>query len=163
MTRLITLFRDDIEKRASVKLAAIKLANPFKDEIINAQDANIARADLEMQKGQQAGLNRPVALSPYDRAYFDEASGRWKLVDKAGYIRLYDDKPSMKNFLKYQYEHRKVMEEMLKRQLEINEIIHHLDGNRSNNSPANLRLEDDHIAHMRTEHPEWRKGLTGRE
>jgi hypothetical protein len=103
------------------------------------------------------------ATSPYSRAVFDTQTGRWRLVDPSGYARLYPEQPSPRNWLRYDYEHRKVMEEKLQRQLAITEIIHHLDGNRSNNIPENLELVADHIAHMQGEHPDWRRGLTGRE
>lgn len=39
-----------------------------------------------------------------------------------------------------QYEHRKVMEEKIGRKLNKEEVVHHIDGNRTNNSPDNLML-----------------------
>lgn len=100
---------------------------------------------------------------PYAGAVQDPATGQWRFVDRSGYVRLYPEKPSPKTFFKYDYEHRKVMAEKLKRDLAIAEIVHHLDGNRANNAAENLAIIEDHIAHMREQHPEWRRGLTGRE
>ena len=48
----------------------------------------------------------------------------------------------------YKFEHRIVMEEYLGRELSSDEIIHHIDGNRSNNDISNLQLLS------RTEHIE---------
>ena len=47
------------------------------------------------------------------------------------------------------YEHRLVAEQMISRPLERDEVVHHIDGNRTNNSPENLvvmkRQEHDKI------------------
>ncbi|MBR0420274.1 MAG: HNH endonuclease [Erysipelotrichaceae bacterium] len=41
------------------------------------------------------------------------------------------------------YVHRWVAEQMLGRKLEQNEVVHHIDGNKKNNSPENLEVIDD--------------------
>ena len=43
---------------------------------------------------------------------------------------------------KYEYEHRVLMEKHLNRKLNKNEIVHHIDGNKSNNSIKNLKILD---------------------
>ena len=124
-----------------------KVAGKLKDIAIALEDAQIQAEKAD----------------PYASAVQDPVTGQWRYIDRSGYARLYPEKPNPKNFFKYDYEHRKVMAEKLKRDLALEEIIHHLNGVRSDNSPENLELIADHIAHMREAHPEWRKGLTGRE
>lgn len=138
-----------------LRAATIKLANAT--ETLSQPTAE----QIPVQQPEQP--IPPVKESIYDRAIMDPITGKWRLVDALGYARLYGDKPTKKTWMQYKYEHRNVMEEHLKRQLALNEIIHHIDGNRANNELANLKLVADHLEHIRTEHPNWRKGLTGRE
>ena len=53
---------------------------------------------------------------------------------KDGYKYVYTSKRH------YEPEHRVVMERFLQRKLKPNEQIHHIDGNKLNNSPSNLRI-----------------------
>jgi len=46
-------------------------------------------------------------------------------------------------------EHRLVAEEHLKRLLESNEVIHHIDQDRTNNNPSNLMLFENQKAHQK--------------
>jgi len=71
--------------------------------------------------------------------------GRYRI--KTGYVRVYaPDHPDARN--NTVFEHRLVMEKVLGRYLEADEIVHHIDGNKSNNDPANLALtrQGDHIS-----------------
>lgn len=52
---------------------------------------------------------------------------------------------------KYVAQHRLVMESKLKRKLKITEIVHHNDGNRTNNIKYNLRLFTSHKKHAEFE------------
>lgn len=67
--------------------------------------------------------------------------------DRNGYIKVFVPK----------YRHRMLAEKLLKRRLLPNEIVHHIDGRRSNNDPTNLCVMD----RMRHEHfhawMEWKK------
>lgn len=72
-----------------------------------------------------------------------------------GYICVYrpDHQNAMPNG--YIYEHRLVAEQMLGRPLGHKEVVHHIDGDKANNRPTNLRVfpsQADHARHHR-EHP----------
>ena len=45
----------------------------------------------------------------------------------------------------YYPEHRLVMEKMIGRYLEKEEVVHHIDGNKENNSPGNLVITTHHL------------------
>lgn len=56
-------------------------------------------------------------------------------------------KPTTYRKLFGRHEHRVVAEEMIGRPLMPNEIVHHLDGNKQNNNPSNLRVmtQSEHV------------------
>jgi len=58
-----------------------------------------------------------------------------------GYVyRLAPDHPRQHNG--YVFEHILVAEEKIGRPLLLNESVHHIDGNKGNNSPENIRVMD---------------------
>lgn len=65
-----------------------------------------------------------------------------KQITKKGYIRLHWDGK------RYVMEHRLVAELILDRQLNEVEVIHHVDRNKTNNSPDNLMLFPNQAAHL---------------
>ncbi|MDL2342327.1 MAG: HNH endonuclease [Patescibacteria group bacterium] len=74
-----------------------------------------------------------------------EQNHRWKggCYINSGYVQVRTGTNS------YQPEHRLVMEKMLSRKLEIKEVVHHVDRNRSNNHPDNLMLLPSQSEHIK--------------
>ncbi len=69
---------------------------------------------------------------------------RKKRIITNGYIQtISEDKVSNISFSDYEYEHKIVAEKMLGRKLTDKEVVHHLDENRSNNSPDNLLILEE--------------------
>ena len=60
----------------------------------------------------------------------------------SGYVMIWIDG-------KYVYEHRYVAEQKLGRKLKPKEVIHHIDGNKTNNDPDNIEVYPSHSAHMK--------------
>lgn len=82
--------------------------------------------------------NRIATCSPQckGRLYRSQNHPLWiggRTVDKSGYVRIRVDG-------RYVLEHRHIMETIIGRSLLPTETVHHRDGIRSNNSPANLEL-----------------------
>ncbi len=83
-----------------------------------------------------------------ERNYF---WGGGRIVDKSGYILVKMDDHPHATATGYVREHRLVMEEVLGRFLDPREVVHHRDGNRSNNVPDNLELFASNADHLRSE------------
>ena len=65
-------------------------------------------------------------------------TGRWVTV--RGYVEISIPGYPSTRPAGYMFEHRLVMEQLLGRRLLPTEEVHHLDGNKQNNSPSNLEL-----------------------
>jgi len=76
-------------------------------------------------------------------------------VRRDGYIMILapDGHPVRSNPYPYILEHRLVMEQHLGRYLEPDEVVHHIDGNPSNNAIENLRLCKNQAEHISNGHP----------
>ena len=77
----------------------------------------------------------PIARGEVRRLYGEEHPN-WK----GGHIARSGYKIVSKRGKTNQYEHRVIAEQMIGRPLEPDEVVHHIDGNRSNNDPSNLQV-----------------------
>lgn len=87
------------------------------------------RSGCDANKGTQAAENNP----------------NWKngtTMRKDGYILERRDGKQLA-------QHRIVAEKKIGRQLRDGEVVHHIDGDRSNNSPENLEVLPSHAEHMK--------------
>jgi len=103
--------------------------------------------NTEFKKGRanpNKGIKRPEFSGEKCPTW---TGGRWKM--KIGYIMKYS--PNHPHTIKgcYVYEHRLIMESIIGRFLDPKEVVHHIDGNRSNNSPENLMLFPNNTEHMK--------------
>lgn len=84
--------------------------------------------------------------------YSRENCPRWhggRSTIKSGYIlRFFPDHP-FSNVRGYVYEHRLVMEEHLGRYLDKKEVVHHINGNNTDNSIDNLQLFINNSEHIK--------------
>jgi len=81
-----------------------------------------------------------------------ERNGSWKggrVVDKDGYILIrLPEHPHADNH-GYMREHRLVMEKMVGRYLEAQEVVHHRNSDKGDNRPENLELLEDNSQNIR--------------
>lgn len=75
-----------------------------------------------------------------------------KIVDKKGYIFIYKPKHPLAHQNGYVHQSHLVMEQHLGRYLSKNEIVHHRNGNPSDNRIINLKLYKNHYDHSKNEY-----------
>lgn len=82
----------------------------------------------------------------------------WKQRIPVGSVRKdYRGYVSVKTETGWKFEHRYVMEKMLGRALSKSEVVHHRNGNGTDNRPENLVLVKDFYHHLNIEHAEDKK------
>jgi hypothetical protein len=79
-------------------------------------------------------------------------NGNWRggrLIASNGYILVrVGTNHHLADIRGYAYEHRLVAEQILGRDLSLGEIVHHLDGNRTNNVPENIEIAGSIAEHL---------------
>ena len=86
--------------------------------------------------------------------YSGSRNSHWsggRIVDKDGYVLLHMPTHPNCNIHGQIREHRVVMEKKIGRYLTAQEVVHHKDKNKQNNSPDNLELYDKNSNHLRDE------------
>jgi hypothetical protein len=118
--------------------------------------------DVSGEKNPMYGIHRNGKDNPmYGRR--KELSTQWRggrKIRKDGYILVMapDDHPIRNRSNDpsvYILEHRLIMEQHLGRYLDDAEIVHHLDGNPSNNAIENLQLYKNQSEHVLKAHPDF--------
>jgi hypothetical protein len=74
-----------------------------------------------------------------------------KYLSSYGYVYIYSPKHPFKNNIGYVFKHRLVMEKFLGRYLKKKEVVHHKNGNKSDNRLKNLQLFKNHGKHIAME------------
>lgn len=112
--------------------------NPSKGKHNLIQSIYQEHNDLEINKWLQYIKNTPVETSPYQTTFHNQG---YKIISK-GQTR--DG-----NTIRLLFEHDYLMEQLLNRKLTNENVVHHIDKNRSNNNINNLMLFKTKEAHKR--------------
>lgn len=95
------------------------------------------------------GIDKKFSVAKYGE---DHYAWKGRLIDKDGYILIHvKNHPCNRKHTNYIFEHRLVMENHIGRYLLPQEVVHHIDGNKQNNSIENLQLFANNADHLRHE------------
>lgn len=130
--------------------------NPDRDREIwqrlAAGETSVAiAADMGLTCRQVAAARRRMGLPPlHSGAAAGPAHWHWRggVITKSGYRYRYCPRHPHAQSSGLVAEHRLVMEETLGRYLTTTEVVDHIDGNRSNNDPVNLRVFANNSEHL---------------
>jgi hypothetical protein len=88
-------------------------------------------------------MGKPARFKTGHNSHIPEIHASWKggkIVNTQGYVLIHQPNHPFCDSDGYVREHRLVMEEHLGRILEPNEVVHHINGNKSDNRLENLQL-----------------------
>lgn len=119
--------------------------------------SSLMKGKLPKNISQIAGWNRGKKLPQISGSNHPNWKGG-KYKTKIGYIMIYAPSSINSNKFGYMYEHRYVMEIILKRPLKEHEIVHHMNGIKNDNSPENLQLVASQAKHN-SFHPRQKDSL----
>ncbi len=90
-----------------------------------------------------------IPYKPYRQAMENNTFWRGgRIVDYDGYVLIKTPEHPHKDRHGYVREHRLVVEQVLGRYLLPTEVVHHIDGNRQNNTPENLEVYSSNALHL---------------
>lgn len=115
----------------------IPMKQEVKERMIATQKGKHYSPKTEFKKGQKG-----------------DKAGHWKngIYFNGKYKYIYQPNHPNKRMGKYVLEHRLVMEKYLGRYLKPKESVHHIDGNKLNNSITNLKLFSTESEHQKHHH-----------
>lgn len=127
------------------------------DKILKMCDEGYSLAKIAKAVGTKSGIvkeflrNNGVTKDfPTQRSGEQHYAWKGRLIDANGYVLIHKKShPHARKYTNYVFEHRLVMEAHLGRPLERCEAVHHIDGNKQNNSIENLELFENNAAHLR--------------
>jgi hypothetical protein len=132
----------DIQLLINEGLSDSQVASRLTERGTPASDANV----FQFRKRNQITPSRVPGGQPGSQ------NAAWvggKTIDKDGYVLLYMPDHPHANHAGYIREHRFVMEQVLGRLLNRTEVVHHLNGLKSDNRPENLELFEENAEHLR--------------
>lgn len=131
------------------KIAGLNKVNIDLDKLRSDYDSKIPVAQIAGEYGvtvqtvysrlRQLGITRSNSEAHIGQTPWNKADGH---IDSMGYRVICIKGKQIR-------EHRVVAEQMLGRKLEKGEVVHHLNGNRSDNRPENLEVHKSHSEHMK--------------
>lgn len=105
------------------------------------------------QKARRVIFCSQKCANNYNRSGDNHHNWKGGIILKHGYRMIWHPHHPHPNKDGYVHEHRLVMEKHLGRFLDPKEVVHHENGNKTDNSLENLILFSNHSEHMKHHHP----------